>query len=143
MENAGEDDQNGIGEDGEAEGHRDEGQEVQPGEAQEEIAEDEGQEENAMDAEEEAERPRGLRDPGRPSKSEIEEHEITHIPFRPWCRACVLGRAKGKLHMRLVGTYANSGVPRVRMDYCYITEMNHEGADENQPENAQNNEERG
>ena len=39
------------------------------------------------DAEEEAERPRGLRDPGRPSKSDIEEHEFTHIPFRPWCRA--------------------------------------------------------
>ena len=26
--------------------------------------------------------------------------------------------------MKLVGAYANSGVPRVRMDHCYITETN-------------------
>ena len=105
VENAGEDGQERDGVDGEAEMHQSEGQEDQRDEAQEERAEDEGQEEDAInaDAEEEAERPRGLRDPGKPSKSEIEEHEITHIPFRLWCSACILGRAKDKLHMRLAG----------------------------------------
>ena len=37
------------------------------------------------DAAEEAERPRGLRDPGMPSVAEIAEHDLTHIPARPWC----------------------------------------------------------
>ena len=34
--------------------------------------------------------------PCRPSKQEIEEHELTHTPFRPWCRCCVKGRANKK-----------------------------------------------
>ena len=29
-----------------------------------------------------------------PSESEVEQHELTHLPFRNWCRHCV--RAKGK-----------------------------------------------
>ena len=36
--------------------------------------------------------------PGRvpvlPSEAEMEQHELTHFPFRNWCRHCV--RAKGK-----------------------------------------------
>ena len=113
VENAGEDGQDMDEVGGEAEIHQSEGQEDQGEAAHEVEVEDAGQEEDVInaDAEEEAERPRGLRDPGKPTKSEIEEHEISHIPFRPWCRACVLGRAKDKLHMRLVGAYANSGVP--------------------------------
>ena len=115
VENAGEDGQEEEAEiDGEADVHQGEGHGDQERATQEELDEDKGQEEDATEAEaeEEAERSRGLRDPGKPSKSEIEEHELTHIPFRPWCRACVLGRAKDKLHMKLV-VYANSGVPRV------------------------------
>ena len=29
-----------------------------------------------------------------PSEAEVEQHELTHLPFRSWCRHCV--RAKGK-----------------------------------------------
>ena len=29
-----------------------------------------------------------------PSEAEVEQHELTHLPFRGWCRHCV--RAKGK-----------------------------------------------
>ena len=29
-----------------------------------------------------------------PSETEVEQHELTHLPFRSWCRHCV--RAKGK-----------------------------------------------
>ena len=42
------------------------------------------------DAEEEADPPRAVRDPGQPTRVMIEEHNLTHIPFRPWCAACVL-----------------------------------------------------
>ena len=34
-----------------------------------------------------------------PSRAEIEEHELTHLPFRNWCRHCVKGRAR-KPHTR-------------------------------------------
>ena len=62
------------------------------------------------DAEEEAERQRPIRDPGKPTKEMIDEHNISHIPFRPWCKACVGGKAENL-------------VPRVRLDYAFLTEM--------------------
>ena len=74
------------------------------------------------DAEEEAERPRGLRDPGMPSVAEIAEHDLTHIPARPWCKHCINGKGKDKHSLKLVGAYADNLVPRVRLDYCFLTE---------------------
>ena len=38
--------------------------------------------------------------PCRPSKQEIEEHELTHTPFRSWCKFCVKGRANNNPHRR-------------------------------------------
>ena len=75
------------------------------------------------EVEEEAERPRALRDPRQPSRAEREEHDLSHIPFRPWCDACVRGRAKDKLSLRLCGVYSENLVPRVRMDYAKLTEV--------------------
>ena len=33
-------------------------------------------------------------DPKTPSRGEVDEHNMTHIPFRNWCRHCVRGRGK-------------------------------------------------
>ncbi len=33
-------------------------------------------------------------DPRRPMKQEVDDHELTHVPYRNWCPICV--RAKGK-----------------------------------------------
>ena len=74
------------------------------------------------EAEEEAERPKGFRDPGAPSAAEIAEHNLTHIPARPWCSHCVRGKSKDKRSLSLTGAYANDSVPRCRLDYCYLTE---------------------
>ena len=41
------------------------------------------------DAEEEHEPPRAVRNPGQPTPAEVAEHNLTHIPFRPWCTHCV------------------------------------------------------
>ena len=83
-----------------------------------------------VDIEEEAETQRALRDPGLPSKQERDEHALTHLPFRPWCDACIKGRAKDKMSLRFSEVYAGGGVPRVRMDYCYITEKTDDGTDQ-------------
>ena len=36
--------------------------------------------------------------PVQPTKKMIEYHEVSHIPFRSWCAACVRGRAKSAGH---------------------------------------------
>ena len=101
----------------------DDGEEEQPQAADEElvnpVADLAGQD---ADIQEEAESQRALRDPGSPSKADREEHDLTHLPYRPWCDACVRGRAKDKMSLRLTEAYSHSCVPRVRMDYCYLTE---------------------
>ena len=33
-----------------------------------------------------------LIDPKLPTKAEVEAHEMTHLPFRNWCRHCIKGR---------------------------------------------------
>ena len=43
---------------------------------------------------EEAVKPLGLRNPGQPTQREIEEHELTHQPPRPWCAHCNGGRGQ-------------------------------------------------
>ena len=45
----------------------------------------------------------------KPSPAEVEEHNLTHLPFRNWCEACVRGKAKDEPHRQGDGT--QSGVP--------------------------------
>ena len=75
-----------------------------------------------IDAEEEAQQPIGFRDPGVPTAAQIAEHNLTHIPARPWCTHCVRGKGKDKHSRRLHGAFAEDHVPRVRLDYCFLTE---------------------
>ena len=35
-----------------------------------------------------------------PTRREWEEHKITHIPFRAWCRQCVEGKADSTAHRK-------------------------------------------
>ena len=74
------------------------------------------------EVEEEAEVQRPAADPGQPTRAQREEHNLTHFPFRSWCRACVLGRAKDSPSRTVKGVFAESILPRVRMDYCFLTE---------------------
>ena len=70
----------------------------------------------------EAEIQRAATDPGQPTQAERDEHNLTHFPLRPWCRACVLGRAKDAPSRKVKGLFAETVLPRVRMDYCFLTE---------------------
>ena len=38
--------------------------------------------------------------PTQPTDKEIEEHELTHLPFRKWCKECVQGRGMQAPHFR-------------------------------------------
>eukprot|EP00971_Amphidinium_carterae_P334692 6470118-Amphidinium_carterae.1 len=42
----------------------------------------------------------GLPVPTTPTKDEIAQHAVTHVPFKDWCSHCVAGRARGDAHRR-------------------------------------------
>ena len=45
-------------------------------------------------------RARPLPQPGLPSRQEVQEHELTHIPYRSWCVHCVRGAGRSDAHRR-------------------------------------------
>ena len=50
--------------------------------------------------EEEEKKVRMMRDPGAPTQAQIDAHNMTHLPFRAWCPACVAGTAKDRPHRK-------------------------------------------
>ena len=53
------------------------------------------------DVDTEARKVRVPKDPRQPSKQEIEEHNITHVPYRDWCPHCIMGSATNRFHKKL------------------------------------------
>jgi hypothetical protein len=42
-----------------------------------------------------------MKAPMQPTKKMIGDHEVSHLPFRNWCAACVRGRGKSMQHRSL------------------------------------------
>ena len=59
-------------------------------------------------------------DPRLPSGEARREHELTHIPFRSWCRHCVRGR--GKEEMCRKGDGREVEIPELHFDYMFMGE---------------------
>ena len=59
-------------------------------------------------------------DPKMPSDGERQEHELTHLPYRNWCRHCVRGRGKEEPCRR--GTGEEGGLPEFHVDYMFMGE---------------------
>ena len=70
-----------------------------------------------IEDEEEAEVRQHAHDPGQPTERQIQEHRVCHVPFRSWCKQCVLGRGRGIPHRR----GHESSVPIIGLDYFFIT----------------------
>ena len=92
----------------------------QDGEDQEAGAEESG----------EAQASRGVPQPRMPTVAERKLHNLTHCPYRPWCRHCAYGQAADYPHRTVVGEVGESTVPRVMLDYCYFKENARRSADE-------------
>ena len=56
--------------------------------------------------------------PIKPCAADVEEHNITHTPYRSWCDSCVEGRGLGEQRWRHVG--GAHEIPRVGADYWNI-----------------------
>ena len=55
--------------------------------------------------------------PQLPTAKEIEDHRLIHVPFRCWCKWCVMGRGLGQQH----GQGLASSIAIVGLDYFFIT----------------------
>ena len=57
-------------------------------------------------------------DPGQPTARQVEEHrQRGHIPYRLWCKWCLMGRGRGAPHSKR----GSSTIPIVGLDYFFIT----------------------
>ena len=75
--------------------------------------------EDEVKPEEETEKIRVAPAQCRPCEAEVEEHRISHMPFRSWCQECVMGRGLGEQRGRTQGRAHE--IPRVGIDYWFIT----------------------
>ena len=70
--------------------------------------------------EEEARRPQIRKSPGAPSKREIQEHRVTHSPYRSWCPECVRARGKATSHFKLGQGSDEKEIPGLHIDYWFM-----------------------
>ena len=78
-----------------------------------------------MDEPEEVRTPRLACDPGRPTAREIREHNVTHWPYRSWCRHCVRARGIARHHRRRSAEdreFSKGRVPTISIDHCFLGE---------------------
>ena len=66
-------------------------------EVYEDIQDDDQQREGVVA---QGERARPLPQPRLPSRQEVQEHELTYIPYRSWCVHCVRGAGRSDAHRR-------------------------------------------
>ena len=60
--------------------------------------------------------------PTMPSAEEVAQHNISHIPYRSWCRHCVRGKGRAMHHQqhRELDRDRARQRPRIHMDYFYL-----------------------
>ena len=76
-------------------------------------------EEELQDRDGEAEIPKCARDPGEPTAKERAEHEVTHLPYRSWCKQCVMGRGRDNPHQHRRDR-SEQGLPIIGIDFFFI-----------------------
>ena len=80
----------------------------------------------------EGERAKVVREGYSPTQKEIDEHIVSHLPFRAWCRHCVKGKAKGLPH-RIKKERVEEQVPLVSIDYMFMHDKQKEGEERGMP----------
>ena len=104
---------------GRAEGNEQDDEQEDNAEAEQEAVADGAQ--HVVEEAHEVPAVRGVRDPGQPTREERARHDLTHLPFRPWCADCVAGRAADDPHRR-VAREDDDGPTKVSVDYGFVTE---------------------
>ena len=68
---------------------------------------------------EEAVRAKSRRAPTLPTQEEIDDHELTHLPPRAWCRYCVRGGCVSDPHTSIEDR-GRKRVPHIDIDYWFL-----------------------
>ena len=58
--------------------------------------------------------------PATPSADEIQQHNLTHLPFRAWCPTCVCAWGKSDAHHDRHREF--DGVPSIHIDYYFLSD---------------------
>ena len=58
----------------------------------------------------------------QPTAEEIELHEVAHVPFRSWCKFCIMGKGVASAHH--IGASTDSLVPIIIVDYAFMGSTN-------------------
>ena len=77
----------------------------------------------AVDMDTSAQAPRSLHVPKEPTAQERAEHELTHLPFRSWCKACVMSKSRQD-HSKKVRLKQ----PVLQCDYSFFNDPKVEGS---------------
>lgn len=56
----------------------------------------------------------------RPTIEEVEDHNLTHLPFRNWCVFCVEGKAQDDPHRRTAKQEEEQYISIVSIDYMFM-----------------------
>ena len=60
------------------------------------------------------------RAPEEPSADERARHEVTHLPYQPWCGWCVMEKGRAQPHLQR--PVESVKVPEFELDFCYLLE---------------------
>ena len=85
--------------------------------------------EEVVEAEEESQPVDTLPTPNMPTQSERDDHDLTHYPYRSWCKHCVEGRGVDMGH-RMGGDHSSRGVAIISFDYIFVTDGSVHSRDE-------------
>ena len=55
--------------------------------------------------------------PQHHSPEQVAQHELVHVPFRSWCKWCIIGQAPDELHKR---GHSESTIPLVALTYRFL-----------------------
>ena len=65
-----------------------------------------------------AQKPALIKAPTKPSAEDVATHNLTHMPYRSWCKHCVACRRGNAPHVSRLD--APRAIPLLVADYCYI-----------------------
>ncbi len=68
---------------------------------------------------------KSMHEPIKPTQKMIDDHEVSHLPFRAWCSSCVRGRAKIHPHRSIPNSEKEAELlPTVSYDYGFFGSKN-------------------
>ena len=71
-----------------------------------------------------------------PTEAERKAHELTHVPYAPWCPACIKHRARPDQRRRS-GKSHDQGCPTISFDFCKVKAKGSEALGAEEEDQAQ------